>query len=946
MYFDDILGNKTSAPITPSKPAPSGGGYFSDIFGKTEQKPQGAQVTTDINPISRIFSGDKAGERKISAYTPLDYLLNGAVFAGAGALESSFKRAKATKKKKDAGGGISLADLAAIHPLNPANWSGSFENLKPENRKTAYEVTRENLPDNPYAAATAFVADLAAPTPSIGKIARATGATKLASKAGEVVANTKVGQAVAPVVDKIKKVAQSKLVYRGGQPTAYAEKAEEAIRESQQGMEQAKKIGTLLSEGLTNAEQVRLGQIIKGGVTTGKTDEKLVEKAKEARKMIDDLSQQVVDQAMVGRETQLTPKGLSSYLLNALTRDTKATKPTTELAGEVEKTTAPVMPEQPMGVTTPPEGGIPLTHTYEQPQAKTILPVETTVKEAETGGLKINEQTVKTIQENMGKYLPRLYTKYEQNPEGLVKFLSTNKGSVIRDRLMKRKDIPDDVRTAMGEILNPAYPAAKAVAQMSDMVAKSKLFRFVNDNFAQLEPVAEDMKQIPDSPTFGILAGKWVQSEIADDLIGVTKREPNSIFKKALNLWKQGKLLYNPATRARNQMSNMMLMSTVGGMPSYAVMNPKTWIDAGIELKDQGTLYKALKNETDLFGTTFYGNEIAPFLDEFTKFQSQNAFQRFTETAKKIPQALGSSYEWQEQLGKMALAKYWIDQGKTVKEAAAMAEKALFNYQKVPSAIKKLRDIPFGYPFITFTYFAVPATAKALVDNPKGIGRLSRTGQNIEAEAKQQLGKVDKSQLPEYMQKGQYLRLPWQSQGRDLYLDLGYILPWGNIDDRPALLGEPQNPAYVLMADVFRNKSAFTGKEIYKNTDSDTEKTKKVADYIYKTLMPPLAPGGLSADSTIKGGYSFEKIVDAWRQRPDYFGRLREMPSVLADVLLGLKATPIDYGETKRIQDSTRVGQIRDLQQQIRTTSLDKRLFPEEKQRMIKSLRAKMEALQ
>lgn len=1004
---------------TPTQPTTTSGGSFSSIREKyLGNESGGAEYTSDINPISRLMSGDPAGQKKTSIYTPLDYLLNGPLYGYAGALESSFKKTKKLAAKKKAGGKVGLSELLDSYMLNPSNWGGAAENLKPENRKTITDVTNEQVPDKPALKALAFITDLSVPSIPISKVSKAVGLTKLGSVVRDSKAGQKVAKATAPLTNALK--------YRGGQPKEYVEQAEAALKASRQGMERAKEVGTLLSEGLTNAQQIRLGQIMKGGITTAKTEADLVRRATEARKIIDDLSTQVIGQAMKGGGKELTATGLAADLVNTLVKTFKKPDETLGVAGrgwrspdelaqellgvfakhqpahaqemvdktiktadggektvkafqdigagtrgtvasvkggqeiiknmEVPKVGAPPVPEpyteQPLaGFSQVSQGTAPVQGTMgvtkgvaeglpQRAPARPNLPVETVVRDAPEGGLRINDRMIQTIESNMGRYLPRLYRKYEQNPEGLVKFLNTNKGKIVRDRLMRKEDIPDDVRTAMGEILQPAYPAAKAVAQMSDMVAKSKLFRWTADNFAQAENVTGDMVQLGDDAGFGVLAGKWLPKEIAGDISRMVIKSPEGtiekIYKKVLGAWKTGKVLLNPAARARNQISNMVLMNVVGNMPSYEVMNPLRWKDAALDLKNQTGIYKILKNETDLLDSTFYGNEIAPFLDEFN-LQTGNALQRWMKAGMSFA---GDSYQAQEQLGKMVIAKYWIENDKTVAEAAKIAEDALFDYGKIPEAVRKIRDVPFGFPFLTFQYKAIPAVTKALVNKPGKIARLTRTGNAVESEAEQRFGAVDKTTaLPDYMQGGQYLRLPIQENGEDLYLDLNYLLPWGGLAQ---MTGEPQNPAFTLPADLYRNKSSFTQKEIWKDTDSDAQKVQKAGDYIYKALMPSLAP---AIPGITKGGYSFEKVVSALQQRPDYFGRVRGLPVVLSDVLFGIKATPINYEQTAAIKQGEKTAQIRDLQQQIRTINLDKRRFPDEKRKAIQDVQRRMEEI-
>jgi hypothetical protein len=786
MAFEDIrqkyLGNSGTAPAqssVPTQPQAAGGSIDAirqKYLGSTPSS-TGSDFTGDINPINRLMSQDPAGHKKTSIYTPIDYLLNSPLYAYSGALKSSFERAKQIKKKQQSGQDVSAVEKM-LGPLwlNPQNWSGALENLKPENRQTTFDVVKEEMPDNKVAQGIGFAADLAMPTIPAAKVAKVAQLDKVAN----AVKDTKAGQLAAKVTTPVKNA----LTYRGGQPADYAAKAEAALHESQLGMDKAKQVGELLSVGLTRGEQQRIGQIMKGSVTTHKTEKDLVDRATQARQIIDDLSKQIMENAMKGQEKQVTSKGLAADLVNTLLRNFKAPDPklgitdqgwrspddlARELLGVFEKhqpahvgdmvdkteeladgTTRTSKVFQDIGADTrgtvntvkggqeivdnvlSPEGSVPFGGTVHAPDetpptaftqtsqgyapvqgtvgvdkgvaeglpqrapTRPILPVETVQKEADTGGLALSDRTIRTIDEHIGSYLPRLYRKYEQNPEGLVKFLNTTKGKIIKDRFMQREDIPGDVRTAMGEILEPAYPAAKAVAQMSDTIAKAKLFRWTNDHFAHATNETGDMVQLGTDKGLGILAGKWLPKAIADDITRMalkpTPTAAEQLYNKALGWWKSGKVLLNPAARARNQITNMMLMNIVGEMPSHEVMNPARWIDAGRELQKKGAFYQLLKQQTDLLDSTFYGNELAPMIDQFEALKEGNAAQRFIQTiGKGYDKVVGSSYQWQEELGKMMITKYWVEQGKTLEEAAKIAEDALFNYNKVPEVIKTLR---------------------------------------------------------------------------------------------------------------------------------------------------------------------------------------------------------------------------------------------------------------
>lgn len=1075
--------------------------------------------------------------------TTLDYLLAGPTYAYAGTLEAASKRAKELKKR----GANPLEKIVGASVLNPQNIIEGMGNLALDKRKTtsrvAGDITQELWGNRGIGTGVGLGADIAIPAVPLLEILKLAKAGKAVGKTSDV-----IGASIPQSVKDLGSKAKTAFTYRGGQPKEYVAAAEQSIRQRRAGTELAQQVGEILTKGLSKGQQERLGQIMKGGTSTLKSEEDLRNRAKQARLVLDSLSQELANQAMIGGGKQLTSKGLVAELMNTLLKTYRPPKaglgeveqgwksaddlaqslvgvynkyqpahtggfvgkvageavdaPTlisklmtqgklsaeetktlmtdpglkaaydktvetmpiiknsidkainagdtrgvlTVIASKMDKTTremvgdinradtvaaGKVMLGGKVGAPEPSEslssavvsatkqgemfqngkyigGETPIAKTIanatspvpspsigadvrgkvpvarggeeivqnvstptaftqqtigqvpveapvrvrnqaiqeglpQKPEARPFMQTEKVQVDPQTGAIKMSESLRQTIEANLGTYMPRLYRKFEVDPEGVVKFFSGDKGRMVLDRLMKRTDIPGDVRAAMGEILEPGYPVAKGVQQMTDTLAKAKLFRWVNDNFASATQTSQDMKQLSDSANLGILAGKWVPSSIADDLTGMVMKTPpgtaDKIYRKSLGLWKAGKVLMNPATRARNQMSNSMLMNIVGEMPMVEVMNPKRWYDAALSLKNQDATYQILKKDSSLLDQTFYANELEPFLDSFNVAAHQGStFQKFVDGFKG--DWLGKSYQAQEQLSKIVLAKYWLDQGKTVKEAAKIAESALFDYSKVPPVIEKLRDVPFGYPFITYSYFAIPAVVKAGVKNPNAIANYIKTGKAVEGYAEGSYGEA--GPLPDYMSKGQYLRLPFQHKGQDLYLDLNYTLPWGNLLETTAGFFEPQNPAYQLPADLYRNKSSFTQQPIWKETDTDVERMQKIGDYVYRTLMPTLAP---EIPGVSKGGYSWQKLIAAFTGQPDYYGRVRDIPLTLLDTLLGIKLTPVDYELEKKKKTFDKRAIINDLEKQIYSVRNNRGLSIAEKKKQTEALYQKLRGI-
>jgi len=168
------------------------------------------------------------------------------------------------------------------------------------------------------------------------------------------------------------------------------------------------------------------------------------------------------------------------------------------------------------------------------------------------------------------------------------------------------------------------------------------------------------------------------------------------------------------------------------------------------------------------------------------------------------------------------------------------------------------------------------------------------------------------------------LLMPWKDKyGRTQWLNLEYIMPLGmapEIAQEGLIKGAVSNPLVTIYADLAKNQD-FKGSDIIPVGATRAESAKIVTEYVYRQLAPSLAPGitNLSnGDVIFKGGYSFEKIMSAIYQRPDYLERVREITPVIFDTLMGLKITPLDVKESERFKFYKKKQDIENLQNQAR----------------------------
>ena len=649
------------------------------------------------------------------------------------------------------------------------------------------------------------------------------------------------------------------LVYRFGQPEAYKTLAEGRLLNIAKGFEKAQEVGTSLSKGLNKAEQFRLGQIMRGGITTNPKLQALVEPA---RKMVDDLSKELIKQ------------------------------------------------------------GVP------------------------------NDKLAQVIESNIGTYLPRLY-KSKEIENSLTKiFINKKPLRIDLTRLKRRRDIPFEIRRKMGEIIEPAYPTAKAVGQMTQMTETAKLFNSVAANPEWVSTAAkEGFERLPKSDALGALSGKFLQKSIADDVNDIVRIDLKMFqeYRKALSLWKAGKTILNPATHSRNMMSNTMLLDMSGvNHAQQTILLPRALRD----LASKGKYYQEA-NSVGLLGKEFYSAELRDLISNYPQTPSANFIELAINSTKnlfgKIYRKAGNIYQAEEQWFKMAKFISEREKGATIANAAREADKWLFDYTKITPFVRRLRETVA--PFATFTYKVIPRIAETAVEHPLKIYKYMALAKSFERASEKTLGVDEKKAadlreyLPEWLKGfGKYaLVMPIKDKtGRYQYLDLTYILPIGlvsNITEKGGVLGLISNPVFSIISELRSNIQTFSGKKIVEDTDTPMEANQKRLDYIYRQLMPSLSPPvpGIS-----KGGYSWQKMQSALEGRPDYFGRERSTPLSALDVFMGLKISPVDIKQQKMFAVKEKRKQIMDLRFKAKSIQRNKSLRPEEKKQELQKIKEKI----
>lgn len=417
---------------------------------------------------------------------------------------------------------------------------------------------------------------------------------------------------------------------------------------------------------------------------------------------------------------------------------------------------------------------------------------------------------------------------------------------------------------------------ARAMADRMDTMANGALERMQAENL-------DDFKQIPDSPQYGALRGLYVRKQIHEDLVGSYKFvETDSLLEnifgqggfltKATQAWKTSKVAMNVPSHIRNMMGNAMMLH-LSGTPMHRV--PDQLVKAAISVATKDEWYSIAK-KYGLKEATFANTELYRIRDEWTLLQKskQPTANVLHAMFAKVTNAVGDVYQFEEALFKIAKLRDAMER-EGLAEADAMIEshKWIFDYSLVPRWVRYLRNAPFGIPFLSYSYFALPRLAETAVRRPWKFLPYIAASYAIQQSIMSMFGADDddmeklRQAYPEWMRsRGGMQLMPWKDQhGRWQLVDLGYTVPWGQLMDVTAQIREGDyrqsaetmglfsGPLPDLIAAWQTGIDPFTGREIAAKGDPAWKRAQAMLLYAYGMA----APGFL----TEKGALG--KVIDA-----------------------------------------------------------------------------------
>ena len=457
-------------------------------------------------------------------------------------------------------------------------------------------------------------------------------------------------------------------------------------------------------------------------------------------------------------------------------------------------------------------------------------------------------------------------------PVGMGKAL----GDVVKsDFFAKVAENPEWVWQPSKEIakLSREYDAYRQIVERGENVGPEVVSRLktleteLATKTAEAGKVPEDFVKLPDSKSYGDLAGTLVRKEIANDIIPVYSINPAELeglaklwnktgttFDTGMTLFKVGKVALNLPTAIRNAFSNLLQMN-MSGIPFYRI--PGVVIEGTKSMLSKDQLFRTFQDNGG-FKTNFSVAELGEVLKAFQKAKGGSAdkvFGAIYDAAKY--------YGKIDDIAKMSLFKDAVNrQGMAVTDAVIYAQKWGMDYSLASRSVKHARR--FVLPFASYQYKIAPLIAESLVKRPWVIAKfaaipyvLSKLAAYKYDWSEKDLDKAARLMAEKTKGQGAYTLLPIKdNKGNIEIVNLEYFLPWGNwLEAARAVKGGEYVDAakqFGGIAGPYGNlftmintkrlgeppKDPFTGQPIYSKLDSPQDKYLKQVQWYWQLFGP------------------------------------------------------------------------------------------------------------
>ena len=527
------------------------------------------------------------------------------------------------------------------------------------------------------------------------------------------------------------------------------------------------------------------------------------------------------------------------------------------------------------------------------------------------------------------------------------------------DKLIMNRDWTKSEREKMGEIEDARYAIAKTFHQMIHDIEVAKYLQWIAGHYGKEVPprgvipvkASESMRnvfgkddwvQVPNSTVgdttikrYGKLSGLYIPGPIWNDIRQVANHnyQPfGETYANILKAWKLSKTALSPGVHTNNIMSNFVMADwhdvRAGDVLEALHIIVRQKDPANKELlgrfEDSGgtigmyTLSEIKRDQLEplieqlradvakvgeLHGMVGAGAALQSLLHGRMKEAYEIA--RSTKSGRMsaaVVKKMMDLYEDEDTVFRLAAFIKAKRNGATDLEAGKIARRSFLDYNINAPWIQAMRQTAF--PFISFTYRAVPMLLEIIETKPWKIAKLAAFAGLLNALG-YALSGGDEDKERRYLPNEKsgrvwgivpkLIRTPWNdANDSPVFLDIRRWIPVGDVlDTGQSHAALPLIPVVIpggpvaLLVELLANKSQFTGKEITKRTDTAGEKTAAVIEHLFKAFAPNLF--------FLPGTYAATSVVNAGTGRTDVFGREQSVGMALASGIgIKLAAYPTD----------------------------------------------------
>jgi hypothetical protein len=511
----------------------------------------------------------------------------------------------------------------------------------------------------------------------------------------------------------------------------------------------------------------------------------------------------------------------------------------------------------------------------------------------------------------------RVYTDYQTAQKSGNGFGAAHK--VNMKDFTGRQVLSEETLKKMGMINDPAYKVMDTLNRGSKTLREDEFLSKVNNMYGKTEdqaallsrnlPKSREYVPVPSTRGYGELAGKWVPADIAKQVMGTLGQKPDQInetYGKILSWWKVSKLA-NPASVMRNLYSGIPMANVFGKVPLQEM--PKYMNKVVKEFTTNGGKNSPLIRE--LRGSGSLDNV-------WSKQELSNIIGDHPSGIQKVADLGMKAFGAPDMFSRAVVFAYHRDHGMSVKEATKFTNKAQFDYSSAPDWVNWLSKTG-AMPFAKFPYFAGKATLKAAYENPAQITKYTKAQNQVNSDDREKI-------MPDYMKARTLLPLGdgtrtvnGKEQKVQNNLDLSYMLPFSN----DFKFGNPVSDAYLL----FKSGKNSLGQQVIKPGMTKAEQMKEWANFAYNAIGPSFP---------LPGNYAGDKLLNGYQGNVDSKGRQYDLPSALAQTVLGLKNVPINTQELFDQKVTSLTNEQRNVKAVMNQIAKDQSISKKQKMEMLK----------